>query len=252
MTTRLLAAAAAAVGLLAFTATADGATLGVTAPPVGSSPGPCSGSVPGPNIYGVNADDPSTPYFVPAGGGQITQWQTYTAGDTPGSSLTFAVLRPAGVGSYTVVGADTEVLPNPLPSSNIASFTLSAPIQVAAGDSLALSVSADEACFFYGGSVPTDDTLFDAMGVYPAVTGETVTVAGGLGPDALNVAATLSRNQDAGVQTSVFPSSTDNSGAALLRSVVTMSGRTSARSRSSTRCQAAFRFSPRRRAWGRA
>ncbi|HUY58876.1 MAG TPA: DUF11 domain-containing protein [Solirubrobacteraceae bacterium] len=222
MRRRLLVMAAAVLGVLVFSSAASAATLGITAPPSLSSTGGCFA------IIGQTANDASTPYIIPTGGGEITQWQTYTVGDTAGSSLTFAVLRPAGSSGYSVVAANTETLPNPLPSSHIASFTLYNPIQVAAGDTLALFSSfTSDVCYYDGGTTPSADTLFAATGpTFPPSSGETLALAGPGSPAGytLNVAATLNQNQDAGVQTSTFPSKTDVAGAALLSSVVTNDG----------------------------
>ncbi len=221
MTRRLLIVGVALLAVLAFTGTADAATLGVTAPPAASSPSSCTGE-----LIGQYAADPSTPYFIPAGGGQITQWQTYTAGDVAGSTMTLAVLKANGTGSYIVAALDTETLPNPLPASHIASFTPSSPIPVAAGETLALYSTAADACWFSGGSTPAGDTLFAATASGSLSTGQAVTQNGsssGAG-FTLNVAATLAQDQDASVQTSMFPSATDVSSAAMLTSVVTNGG----------------------------
>lgn len=81
-------------------------------------------------------------------------------GDTPGASVTFAVARPISGGDYTVVGTDNETIPNPLPASGVASFTLTNPIAVQAGDTLALySSSSGVGCYFFGGSTPASDNL---------------------------------------------------------------------------------------------
>ena len=219
---RLLALAATMLGLLVFTGTAGAAQLGITAPPSGSSSSTgCSGV-----LIGQNTDSSTTPYLVPAGGGYITQWQTYSAGDAPGSTITLAVLRRASSTTYTVVGADTETIPNPLPSGNVASFTLPSPLQVAAGDTVGLYSSSGVVCYFYGGSTPTGDTLFAAPGGGLPTTGQTVTTSGSVSPAgyAMNVAFTLLTNQDVSVQTSTFPSTTDISSSALLQSVVTNGG----------------------------
>jgi uncharacterized repeat protein (TIGR01451 family) len=217
---RLMASATAALGLLVFAGTAGAAQLGVTAPPTGSTAQNCFGSA----LYQYT-DDPSTPYLVPAGGGTITQWQTYTAGDTAGSSITFAVLRMTAGGTFTVVGADTETLPNPLPSGNVASFTLAHPIQAEAGDTLALYTGTNDVCYYYGGATPTGDSINTATGTLPPTTGGTLT-PGSSSPPAftLDLAATITQVEDASVQTSVLPSTTDVSSAAILRSVVTNNG----------------------------
>lgn len=133
MLRRSFAAAAVAVGVLAFTATAGAETLGISTPPVDTAGGTCF-----PAVVAQYQDDPSTPFLVPTGGGQITQWETYAGSDDSESSISFVVLRPSGSSSYTVVGVDTETIPSSLPVSGIASFTLAQPISVEAGDTLGL------------------------------------------------------------------------------------------------------------------
>ncbi len=132
MRRRLLVSVAAALGVLVFSSTAGAEQLGITAPPTGATAEGCG------VIAGQETSDPSTPYAVPTGGGEITQWQTYTASDTAGATLTFAVLRPTSGSDYAVVGLDAVTLPTPLPTDHIASFTPSSPIQVQAGDILAM------------------------------------------------------------------------------------------------------------------
>lgn len=223
MSRRCCVAVLSALGLLVFVGTANAATLGITSPPAGSTGNPCSGAV-----IGQYTQDPSTPYTVPSGGGAITQWQTYTAGDTPGSSLTFAVIRPTGGGNYTVVGADTETLPNPLPASNVVSFTLASPIQPAGGDTLALYSTSGDDCYFFGGSTPGADSLIPlGEGAPPPSAGQTLAQLGPTSPSGytLNVAATIGpTTQDAGVQTSTYPSSTTLGSAAALSSTVVNNG----------------------------
>ncbi len=221
---RRLPAAAAVLALMMNAGMARAATLGVSAPPALSSSYACSSST----VIGQYADDPSTPYVVPAAGREITQWQTYTAGDDPGSSLTFAVVRPdpGNPNGYTVVGSDTEALPNPLPAGQVASFTLSDPIPVQPGDTLALySSDTADACSFDGGVIPATDQLFAATApTLPLAASEPLTVTGSIaGGYALNVAATLVENEDAGVQTAA-PAAATVGVAAVLTSTVTNLG----------------------------
>ena len=164
-------------------------------------------------IAGQETSDPSTPYAVPTGGGEITQWQTYTASDTAGATLTFAVLRPTSGSDYAVVGLDAVTLPTPLPTDHIASFTPSSPIQVQAGDILAMYTT-DAVCAYAEGSTPADDSVFVATGAAPPTIGEGLGTSSTVGPSfTMNVAATLSQTVDAGVQTSTFPSTTSVAGA---------------------------------------
>jgi hypothetical protein len=220
MIRRLFVVAATLLGLLAFTGAAGAETLGVAGPPANSTSTACPSQ-----LLGQAVDDPSTPYIIPAGGGAITQWQTYTAGDVAGSSLTLVVLKPAATGTYTVAALDSETLPSTLPVNHIASFTPPSPIAVSAGDTLALYSTAADDCYFYAGSTPADDAVFAASGSGALSDGETVTESGASpGGYTLNLAATLAQTQDAGVQTSLFPSTVAVGGSALLRSVVTNGG----------------------------
>lgn len=226
---RLLAAAAATVGMLLFTATAGATTLGTTTQPSGSSIGACSFHD---AVVGTYTDDPATPYTVPAGGGMITQWQTYGPGDTPGSNLTLVVLQPMSGGKYTVVATDAETIPSTLPSDDILSFTPTQPIEVEAGDTFGFYTSSSGMfnCDFYNGSVPSAETLFatDSLST-PPTAGESLSLATTGVPTSppgyeLDLEVTLASTEDVGVTASSFPTSPTVGGAAVLSSVVTNAG----------------------------
>src|ERR1700747_3222319 len=76
---RRLVAVGAAVALAVPAAAAGDTTLGTTTPPSGSTADACGADVMGIQI----GSDASTPYTVPSPG-ELTQWQTNTAGDTTG------------------------------------------------------------------------------------------------------------------------------------------------------------------------
>ena len=196
----------AVVLVLAVPAAASAATtIGTTTQPTGSSPNACgSGSV-----IAQFTSDPSTPYSVPSGGGLITSWSINTEGDTTGLGVTLVVLRPAGDGNFVVVGTDSETIPSPLPSGNIATYALSAPISVAEGDTLGLWTNNDTgvACYWDGGSTPASDSLIGFDASTPPTTGEALGSFATSGPGfTMNVSATLGPDvQDAGVTTSVAP-----------------------------------------------
>jgi hypothetical protein len=168
------AVVSAILGPLAFAAAASAdTTLGITSQPSGSGPGTCNSTT----TYGQTAQDPSTPYFVPSGGGMITQWQTVVAtSDVAGMSLEFVVLSPAA-GEYTVVGTDTETLPSPLPAvGSLVSFPLATPIQVQAEDTLGLASSSGAVCYFGVGSTPAGDEISGLVfSSSPPSAGETST-----------------------------------------------------------------------------
>ncbi len=167
------------LALFASAGTASALTLG------GCAAGPRQSSACPTEVIGEFTNDPSTPYYVPTGGGTITQWQTNTpmtgsSGGAAGATVTFAVLAPAGGANYTVVGADSEPLPNPLPSSGIASFTLASPIPVVAGDTIAIySSSPDVMCWFDSGATPAADSLMNLYeSSFPVTTGQTLAPRG--------------------------------------------------------------------------
>src|SRR5262249_23084205 len=145
-----------AVGLvLAFAsprvAAAD-VTLGSTTPPTGSTSSPCASLK-----IAQAASDPSTPYTVPSQG-TITSWRVNTNLAPPGAPVTMFVLRPSGGSSYTVIGTDTQTLPNPFPP--VAGFTISSPIAAKAGDILGVyDEFANIICAFQGGATPLTDVL---------------------------------------------------------------------------------------------
>jgi hypothetical protein len=210
----------------AFAGTANAAvTLGSTAQPAGSGANTCGS----PSILGQHASDPSTPYVVPAGGGAITGWQTNTnttAPPTPGANIELVVLRLASNGDYIVVGVDPEQLPNPLPGSGIASYTLSTPIIASAGDRLGLYAGpgSDAICSFTGG--PPSGNAIDFSGEPDApASGQVLTMVGAApSPSTLNVSATLDTSQDLSVTTGAGPANAAAGQPALLSSTVATTG----------------------------
>jgi Domain of unknown function DUF11 len=200
-----LVSLAVALGLAVPPAVGAVTTIGTTTQPSGSSPDGCgSGSV-----IAQFTSDPSTPYAVPSGGGLITNWSINTEGDTPGLGVTLVVLRPNGNDSFAVVGADSETIPSPLPSDNIATYALSAPISVAEGDTLGLWTNTDSGvtCYWDGGSTPAGDALIGFDASTSPSSGQVFGSFGTSGPGfTMNVSATLGPDvQDAGVTTSVAP-----------------------------------------------
>ena len=204
--------------VVAAAASAD-TTLGLTTQASGATAGTCA-SAPAPTLV-QSTQDSTTPYFAPTDG-VITQWRTNTTGDTPGATITFAVVRAVMAGGYTVVGADTETIPNPLPVSGVATFTLTTPITVHSGDTLALySSSAGVNCYSYGGSTPAGDNVVAVQdAVPPPAAGQALTTSAPCTSCTLDVAASFSPTEDAGVTTSVGPSNAMAGSQALLSSTV--------------------------------
>lgn len=197
-------------GLLAgVVSSASGLTLGNTSVPSGASPQACTPTY---QFYAQKATDSGYQYVVPAGGGAITSWSVNTTGAAPGASLALLVLRPGG--EYTIVGFDTEALPNPLPGSGVATFNLASPIAVSGGEVLGLYAPATTtaACFFSGASLAADEISVGT--VNPPSVGGTYKTALSAPGIIVNVSANLVTTQDVAVSGAATPSSITAGGAA--------------------------------------
>jgi hypothetical protein len=218
----LLGLGAALALAVPATASAD-TTLGTTTQPTGSTTEGCTGAL-GAQI----GSDAGTPYAVPAPG-KITQWQTNTNTDTAGAPLSLLVLRPIGGSSYTVVGVDSESVPNPLPAGGVATFTILTPLAVDPGDVLGLYSMSGVNCAWSGTGVPADDVLGAALAASVPAAGSTVTMAASLPNWLVDLAATFApANEDAAVTTSTSPTNAAAGLPAVLSSTVTNNGPASA------------------------
>jgi hypothetical protein len=156
---------------LALTAAISGVaradtTLGSISIPSGADPRACDS-----DVIAETQSDPSTPYTVPSAG-TITSWR---AGGgifaAPGSAVTLVVLKSTGGVNYSVVGADTHTVPNPVP--DVLSFTVGSPIAVSGGEILALyESSGDFLCYWQGGETPTTDGLISLQTESTPVMGQ--------------------------------------------------------------------------------
>jgi hypothetical protein len=176
---------------LTFAAAAQATTLGTTTQPTGSSPSGCGTN----GVINQLTSAPSTPYEVP-GTGTITQWQTDTGSgpDTPGFPVKFVVLRPTSPDAYSVVAVDARTIPSPLPAGNIATFSLSTPIAVQAGDTLGLYTNSNlgAVCYWNGGSTPLGDSLAELDTVSAPTSGQALAITDDSGGGyTMNLAATF-------------------------------------------------------------
>ena len=214
-------------------------TLGSTTEPTGAEADQCfAGGGGAADILAQITDDPSNPYTVPAGGGEITSWSTdtATADDVSATPLTLVAVRPGGDSQYSVVGADAETLPTPLPPSGVATFTVEHPIIVRGGDVLGLyssNIGLDApVCFFDGGTVPFDDSMTAIADPATPAAGQSLLTDSSVGPSGLgfmlDVAATVVQQQDVGVITTATPSRAAAHFPVLLSSTVTNGGPSSA------------------------
>jgi hypothetical protein len=176
---------------LTFAAAAQATTLGTTTQPTDSSPSGCGTS----GVINQLTSAPSTPYEVP-GTGTITQWQTDTGSgpDTPGFPVKFVVLRRTSPLAYSVVAVNARTIPSPLPAGNVATFSLSTPIAVQAGDTLGLYTNSNvgAVCYWNGGATPLGDSLAELDTVSAPTSGQAlaITDASG-GAYTMNLAATF-------------------------------------------------------------
>jgi hypothetical protein len=222
----IVMATAAAMSLVGAGAAQADVTLGSAAMPSGATPHTCPTGF----VVVQASSDPATPYAVPsvpAEPGLLTSWQTNTTGATPGAPITLVVLKPTSSTTYSVVGADAEALPNPLPASNVATFTPATPLAVTSGDALGVYNAASGAvCYWSGGTTPSADTLAGLPEPATPAAGQTLTVSGGTSPAGytLNVAATVKYEQDVGVTASATPASVPAGNFAVVSSSVTNSG----------------------------
>ena len=190
MKRRLSLACVLAVSLSAATsgvARADVA-LGTVAIPTGSAPHSCLDN----KVIAQPSSDPATPYTVPAPGGTITQWQTNSTLDAPGEDVSFLVLRSTGATTWSVVGEDTRLIPNPVP--DVSTFTLSSPIAVSGGEILAIYTDGVGAICYLEDGVPFSNSLISLDGPTPPTAGDSVALNDTSGPGfRLNLAATLTQ-----------------------------------------------------------
>lgn len=149
-----------------------------------------------------------------------------TAGANPGDTVTFVALAPSARsdGKWTVVGADSEVLANPVPA--VSSFTLWSPIVVGDGDTLAVLGSASVSCYWATGSTPSADSLFVLTELTTPTPGQVLSsaVSGSTGGYTLNLAATLVTSEEISVRTAAAPPRPAVGSLALLTSTVRNSG----------------------------
>ena len=208
---RIVIVGLAASGLVAAMAgSASALTLGTTTPPGGAAAGKCAPGA----FYAQATTDSSYQYSVPVPGGAIASWSVNTAGATAGTQLALLVLRQNGA-EYTVVGADGEMLPSPLPVSEVATFKLAVPITVNGGDLLGLYAPAGTLmCYFKGGSLLPADAAIAGGPIGPPNVGASYAPLGGGGEILINVAGELVQSQDAAVTASATPPAINVGGAA--------------------------------------
>jgi hypothetical protein len=188
--------------------------LGSITQPSGSTASACIST----GIFAQSAGPAPAVYTLPAGG-QITQWQTNTAGETPGTAITLVALAPTA-GLFRVEAADHETVPSP--AGSVATFTPASPVMASSGDILGIIGNSGANCFWTGGSTPLTGVtnLLGALSVNP---GETFAPLGAA-PFAVNLAATLVSSEDSAVSTTVTPRTIACGAIALLASTVTNKG----------------------------
>jgi hypothetical protein len=210
---RFLAVALVVAGCLAGTASAASAlTLGDTAAPGGAAATPdCVAA-----FFTQDTTDPMYSYTVPTGGGSISSWSTNTSVAVAGSPLSLVIVRP-GSGSDTIIAADSETLPNPLPAGGVTTFDLTQPIAVASGDVLGLWSSNPFSCYITGGSILAEDAAFGQQSAPAPSPGGSYTPTTTFGYEdqaLLNVSVNLVQSDDVSITGTAAPSSIIAGGAA--------------------------------------
>ena len=165
-------------------AAAASTTIGQTS----ATPGPCpipTGPV-GVLLQSATAGSPG--YSVPAGGGVITSWSTYT-GSASGLSEKLVVFRPAGGSNYTVVGASAV---QGLTASSPDTFPTRIPVQ--AGDLLGLSINTPGSyCLIPGAG---GDTLAYTLNTTDPAVGSTFTPGSTVANYRLNLSSKVEPDAD--------------------------------------------------------
>jgi hypothetical protein len=215
-----LLAATAAVLMTAEAASASTFALGSIAQPSGSTANACIPT----GLFAQSSGVAPALYTLPTGG-QITQWQTNTAGATPGTPITLVALAPTA-GLFKIEAVDPETVPNP--AGSVATFTPASPLMASAGDVLGIVGDAGATCAWVGGSTPLTSVtnligVFNSTGLVTLSPGE-VSKSLGTGPLAVNLAATLVSSEDSAVTTTVTPGTITGGAIALLASTVTNKG----------------------------
>jgi len=211
MSFRSIAAFAAVVVVTLTVATsADAVTIGEVA---ASDPGAKCGSIKE-ALFIVQTASTGASYAVPSGGGVITSWSTSFG--SPGAQIALVVLRPgANPNVFTLVGADAEALPSPIPATHVSTFPLATPIVVQAGDLLGVQVpgSSPSACFYETGSAGDVVRAGLAGNLVPGSAYSTVEP---VTKDRANVSAEVAQSVDLGLTQTITPSPAASGGVALI------------------------------------
>ncbi len=217
-----LSAIALGVGALFVLAptAASAITLGsvdTTSAPPACLAGPTS-------AFFVQTGTASIPYTVPAGGGIITSWSTSFG--PAGAPVTLLVTGPGSSSSppsFPIADFDAETFPSPVPVGNVATFTLSHPMFVQAGDLIGLyyTGSSGTACLY--ASTSSSDVTSAGPASSPAVGGSYAATTSF--PDSLtNISVNLLQSADMAVSgATATPSAVTTGGIADLAFPVTSS-----------------------------
>ena len=195
----LLVASAIAAASASADVTLGQVILGLSAPP--NCPFAGDGFVAASAVTG-------NPYVVPAGGGEITQWST-TWGAS-GTAVVLVVMQPIPF-ALQVVGWDFESFPASAPN-HLATFTLSTPIAVAAGDTIGLYAvqSSSAVCEFAASSGNSLEFIQPVLGA-----GSIFTDGGTIVPEVNelpNVEAVLTQSADLALSAPASIASVANGG----------------------------------------
>lgn len=200
---------AAAVASFAFAANAQALTVGEV---TGVEPITFCESVPK-TVFLVQTASSGASFTVPSTG-IVTHWSTSFG--KSGSPVSMIVLRPEGSKSFKLVGADSETLPTPIPSSHVSSFSVAAPFLVQAGDVIGLQVPAKSgaACVYATGSKSDTIEIGEGGGLTP---GTTLASIEPLSEGRVNVAVELTQSADLALTQAATPSPAPSGSVALIQ-----------------------------------
>jgi uncharacterized repeat protein (TIGR01451 family) len=192
----------ALVALAVAAGPAGAATIGnTTLPPAATMP--TSGCTTSQSTELVPySTDSSYDYAVPAGGGSLTSWSFNTAGAKAGTPYSLLVVRPSG-SSYQIIATDPETVPADAPP--VATFTLTQPITVQAGDLIGAVVTAKSSvgCLFKGGSIPSAEV--EGFGLGSSANGTVFHLTKTIPNELVNVSATVTQSNDIAISQTAEP-----------------------------------------------
>jgi hypothetical protein len=141
-------------------------------------------------------------YTIPSGGGLITSWSTSFG--PSGAPVELLVSGPQSGGAFPVVGTDSEVLPTPIPASNISTFNVNPPIVAQANDLLGLVYTGGSNTTCIDTAAAPTDIVADGIG--GASAGGSLVPSSSASPALTNAEVNLVQSSDVALTGTASPS----------------------------------------------